>query len=458
MKKAIVAACLLIFCNVFTAKSQEVAQPAWAKETATQKDTRMQWWTDARFGMFIHWGIYSVPARHEWVKSREKLTDEAYSKYFNQFDPDLFDPKIWARQAKAAGMKYVVITVKHHDGFCLWDSKFTDYKASNTPAARDLIRPFVEAFRAEGIHIGFYYSLLDWHHPGFTVDRLHPSREDTAARAEKRDMTSYRSYIKNQLGELLTKYGRIDQLFLDYSYPGGDGKGRADWDSEGLLKLVRKLQPDIIVNDRLDLDNTNWGWDYKTPEQFMPAAWPIVNGIKVPWETCQTFSGSWGYFRDEYSWKSPHQLIVMLSEAVSKGGNLLLNVGPTARGTFDKRASERLSAIGDWMKHNSRAIYGCTQAPAEFRKPENCLLTYNPLTKRLYIHVLEWPFKSLRLEGYRGKVKYAQLLEDGSEVKFSQGIRTGGHTIETTGENDILLELPVQKPSSEIVVIELFLN
>ena len=146
MKKAIVAASLLIFCNVFTAKSQEVAQPAWAKETATQKDTRMQWWTDARFGMFIHWGIYSVPARHEWVKSREKLTDEAYSKYFNKFDPDLFDPKIWARQAKAAGMKYVVITVKHHDGFCLWDSKFTDYKASNTPAARDLIRPFVEAF------------------------------------------------------------------------------------------------------------------------------------------------------------------------------------------------------------------------------------------------------------------------------------------------------------------------
>ncbi|HMR85658.1 MAG TPA: alpha-L-fucosidase, partial [Niabella sp.] len=200
------------------------------------------------------------------------------------------------------------------------------------------------------------------------------------------------------------------------------------------------------------------GWDYKTPEQFMPAEWVKVNGVKVPWETCQTFSGSWGYYRDEHSWKSPEQLVVMLVETVSKGGNLLLNVGPTARGNFDERASDRLAAMGKWMKYNGRAIYGCTEAPGQFKKPANCLLTYNPEKKRLYIHVLQWPFKTLLLEGYKGKFKYAQLLQDGSEIRFSTNTISGGHTVETSGENDVMLQLPVQKPDTPIPVIELILE
>jgi alpha-L-fucosidase len=332
--------------------------PSWAKETPDAKAKRMEWWTNDRFGMFIHWGLYALPARHEWIQLYEKITPENYKKYFNNFNPDLYDPVQWAKEAKAAGMKYVVLTTKHHEGFCLWDSKYTDYKVTNTPYGKDLLKDFVDAFRAEGLKIGFYYSLIDWHHPGFVYDGSHPPTPTAKEEREKanagRKMERYQQYMKDQVTELLTRYGKIDQLFFDFSYPG---KGYKEWDAENLLNLVRKLQPGIIVNDRLGLNETSWGWDYKTPEQFMPAEWVKVNGVKVPWETCQTFSGSWGYYRDEYSWKSPEQLVVMLVETVSKGGNLLLNVGPTARGNFDDRASDRLAVMGKWMKYNSRSVY-----------------------------------------------------------------------------------------------------
>jgi alpha-L-fucosidase len=444
-------------------KAQSEDTPAWAKETKEAKEKRMEWWTNDRFGMFIHWGIYAMPARHEWVKHNEKISDEAYQKYFDRFDPDLYNPKEWAAKAKAAGMKYVVVTTKHHDGFCLYDSKYTDFKVTNTPYKKDLIKPLVEAFRAEGIRIGFYYSLIDWHHPDFAYDGLHPNGpkdpEERKAANEKRDMNKYRQYMKNQLTELLTQYGRIDELFLDFSYPGENGKGHVDWDAEGLLKVIRQLQPGILVDNRLDLEHTDWGWDFVTPEQFMPKEWPTVRGQRVPWETCQTFSGSWGYHRDEYTWKSVHQLIVMLIETTSKGGNLLLNVGPTARGIFDNRANERLEGIGEWMKLHNRSIYGCTQAPDEFVTPQNCLLTYNPSTKRLYVHVLEWPFSSLRLPGFGDKLKYAQMLNDASEVKFTVPKPEGGHMNDTSlGANDVILSLPVEHPAVEVPVIELFLE
>lgn len=436
------------------------SNPAWYKETEAQKYKRMEWWRDARFGMFIHWGLYSAAARHEWVQNREKMTAEEYRKYFEMFNPDLYNPQEWARKAKEAGMKYVVVTTKHHEGFCLWDSKFTDFKATKSAAGRDLLKPLVNALRAEGIRVGFYYSLIDWNHPHFPIDRNHPQRDEKniAALNQNRDIRKYQQYLKDQVTELLTQFGQIDELFFDYSYPGANGKGREDWDSEGLIRLVRKLQPNTIVNDRLDVSETNWGWDYKTPEQFMPGHWPTVNGQKVPWETCQTFSGSWGYNRDEYSWKSDRQLITMLIETVSKGGNLLLNVGPTARGMFEDRANERLNSIGNWMKFNNRSIYGCTQAPESFEKPDNCLLTYNEKTRRLYIHVLSWPFKSLHLKNYKGKFKYAQLLNDGSEIKYKYDLKPGSHTTETAGENDVVLDLPVRQPDVEIPVIELILN
>ncbi|MDO9613342.1 MAG: alpha-L-fucosidase, partial [Bacteroidota bacterium] len=431
------------------------AQQKLFKETEDQKNERMAWWTNDRFGMFIHWGLYALPARHEWVKNQERITDENYQKYFDNFNPDLYNPREWAKMAKAAGMKYTVITTKHHEGFCLFDSKFTDYKATKTQYGKDLLKEWVDAFRAEGLKIGFYYSLIDWHHPDFTVDRVHPQRTDDKVKLaelnKNRDMGKYREYLHNQVRELLTNYGKVDMLWLDFSYPGENGKDNKDWDSEKLIKMVRQLQPSILVNDRLDLKNYEDGWDFTTPEQYKVAKWPEVNGKKVAWETCQTFSGSWGYYRDEHTWKDTKQLLVLLIESVSKGGNLLLNVGPTARGTFDERAESALNLMGEWMKLNNRSVYGCTQAPDEFMAPENSLLTYNPKTNRLYIHLLDYPLQNFNLPDYAGKIKYAQFLHDASEIRITA--RYGHGMKEGENPTDINLSLPVTKPNVEIPVI-----
>ena len=433
-------------------------------ETAAEKERRMGKWEHDRFGMFIHFGLYSLAARHEWVKSREQMSDSAYNKYFKVFNPDLYNPKEWAQKAKKAGMKYAVITTKHHEGFCLFDSKYTNYKSANTPFKKDLIKEYVEAFRAEGLGVGFYYSLIDWHHPDFTIDKYHPLRPtnlqpynegNNNPKSSKaydvlnkgRHMEIYRKYLFNQVRELLTKYGRIDILWLDYSYPGIAGKSHEDWDSQDLLKMVRKIQPDIIINDRLDLKDYEDGWDFTTPEQYMVDKWPEWKGNKIPWETCQTFSGSWGYYRDEHTWKNNNQLLRLLIESVSKGGNLLLNVGPTGRGNFDYRADMALDSIGIWMKYNNRSIYGCTQASSGFQAPENTLLTYNHETNRLYIHLLDYPKQKIILQNYYGKVRYAQFLHDASEIQGKE-----------INVKDLSLSLPKEKPNIKIPVIELFLK
>ncbi|NLN29684.1 MAG: alpha-L-fucosidase [Bacteroidales bacterium] len=446
--------CITVMIMIFLLIIPQLSRAQLPKETEAQKVQRMKWWTEARFGMFIHWGLYSMPARHEWIMNRERITAEEYRKYFGMFEPDLYNPKEWAVMARQAGMKYVVLTAKHHEGFCLFDSEYTDYKSTNTPVKKDLVKEFVEAFRAEGLKVGFYYSLLDWHHPDYTIDRNHPMRQETDAAYEKlnrgKDMNKYREYMKNQVRELLTNYGEISIIWFDFSFPGKNGKGRDDWDSENLLKLARSLQPGIIVDDRLDLGDVEGGWDFTTPEQYKVAGWPEVDGRRVPWETCQTFSGSWGYYRDETTWKSPAQLLELLIESVSKGGNVLLNVGPTARGEFDYRAQERLNAMGKWMRVNSRSIYGCTEAPEGFTSPENTLLTYNPATNRLYIHLLAYPLGSLTLANMADKIKYVQFLHDASEISMSAP-REGN-------KNDLSLTLPVLKPAVEIPVLEIFLK
>ena len=429
-----------------------------ATRTKPQKvDTK--WFIHDRFGMFIHWGLYALAARHEWVKKRECIKDRDYRKYFDHFDPDLYDPRAWARTAADAGMKYFVITTKHHEGFCLWDSKHTSYKATKTPYGKDLLKPMVRAFRDEGLRVGFYHSLIDWHHPEFPVDHIHPQSDDAAFRKKEknRDVRKYARYLHNQTRELLTQFGRIDIMWFDFSYPGEDGKGRDDWRSADLIKMVRKLQPGIIVNNRLDLPGKP---DILTPEQYVPSG--IVrdeNGKPVLWEGCQTFSGSWGYHRDEASWKSPAMLVQMLINHVSRGGNLLLNVGPTARGEFDSRAFNGLSAIGEWMKRHSRSIYGCTYAPEGIEAPEDCRYTYNPKTKRLYLHMFAWPFKAVHLSGMAGKVKYAQLLNDAGEIHFRDSEADIHESLnDKTPAGALTLELPTLKPDAEVPVVELFLK
>ena len=420
--------------------------------TAQPTPGNTKWFQNDRFGLFIHWGTYSLAARHEWIKNMEAIPDDVYNKYFKFFDPDLYDPSLWADAASDAGMKYFVITTKHHEGFCLWDSEFTDYKATNTPYGKDVLTPMVDAFREKNMKVGFYHSLLDWHHPEYPVDECHALRNNAeyVENAKNRDVSKYTDYLHAQSKELLTKFGKIDILWYDFSIGPSKrfpGKGKNEWRSEELISMIRGIQPEIIINDRLEIDQ-----DVKTPEQYQPRKWVEVDGKPVVWEACQTFSGSWGYHRDEQTWKSVDMLVQLLIDTVSKGGNLLLNVGPTGRGEFDERALNCLSGMGKWMKSHNRSIYGCTQAPSEFVTPQDCRLTYNPDKKRLYVHAFAWPFRHLHIDngdtndGLLQRIEYAQLLNDASEVKYS------------IHENTLTFELPIVKPNVTVPVIEIFLK
>lgn len=432
----------------------------------TPGDTR--WFRHDRFGMFIHMGLYSLPARHEWIKNREKTPEAKYDLYLKYFNPDLYDPQDWARRAKAAGMKYAVFTTKHHEGFCMFDSQYTDYKCTNTPAGRDLVREYVDAFRAQGLRVGFYYSVIDWHHPQFPIDMLHPRRDDPDAfqQSKGRDVRVYAQYMRDQVTELLTHYGKIDILWFDFSYPervpepGKEwmkGKGKEDWESEKLIQLARKLQPGIIIDNRADVEQDLW-----TPEQYQPIQWlrHPNTGELVNWEACQTFSGSWGYYRDEMTWKSPEMLIRMLVNTVALGGNLLMNVGPTARGYLDKRACDALGVYENWMKYNSRSIYGCTMAEPELLPtcPPDCRYTQSEDGKRLYIHLFAYPFAHLQIQGLAGKVEYAQFLHDGSEILFTEGKVDHFSVGASQASGLFVLELPPVKPDTLVPVIELFLK
>lgn len=416
-----------------------------------------EWFRHDRFGMFIHFGLYSLPSRHEWVKTYECIPDEQYNRYFEHFDPDMCDPREWARSAKAAGMKYAVFTAKHHEGFCLWDTKYTDFNVMNTAYGKDIVREYVDAFRAEGIKIGLYYSLLDWHHPDFTLDRNHPLRKnkDAAELDKGRDMRVYAEYMRNQVGELLSNYGKIDIIWYDFSFKGLEGsvpenpwlesrgKGKDDWQAEKLVELTRRLQPGIIINNRTGLDEDIW-----TPEQTAVSDWvKSSDGVRLTWEACHTMSGSWGYYRDEVSWKTPAQLIGLLESVVSHGGNLIMNVGPTSRGYLDSRAEDALAAYARWMKYNSRSIYGCTEAEEIYRTscPAGCLMTERDDGKRLYVHLVDYPFDSLKLKGLSEHIKYAQFLDDGSEIPFT-----------AAADNTFVMSLKRQKSQNQ--VIELILN
>lgn len=433
--------------------------------TTKKTDGNTQWFVRDRFGMFIHFGLYSMPARHEWVKTQEQISEEHYDKYFNNFNPDMFDAKDWAKKAKKAGMKYAVLTTKHHEGFCMFDSAYTDYKSTNTPAKRDFVKEFTDAFRAEGIRVGLYYSLLDWHHSDYQIDIFHPLRNapDAEKQNKTRNMARYREYVFNQVRELLTNYGKIDIIWFDFTYPTLESirneyneffiKDYKDWmpwtsdetwNSKELVKMIRELSPGIIINDRLGFPQ-----DVTTPEQSIALDWPLYQGSgeKAVWEACHTFSGSWGYSRDEMSWKDPQALIRTLINCVSKGGNLIMNVGPTSRGYFDSRADKALFVYEEWMKYNSRSIYNCTMAEPEFSAPLGTLLTQSNDEKRLYIHLVDYPFGEILLENAGGKIDYAQFLHDGSEIHFREN------------ENgSVNIVVPGIKPDCVVPVIELILK
>ena len=462
---AVSAVCVRAVCAGADCRAPRPPEPKGQKAfpVDSEQAERLKWFTDARFGMFIHFGAYSLAARHEWVKNYENLSDAEYRRYVDNFDPDLFDAREWVKAAKDAGMKYIVLTTKHHDGFCLFDSKLTDYKSTNTPFGRDLVREFADACHEAGMRCGFYYSLLDWHHPDYTKDYWYPgcmrkSREELAALNEGRDFSKYVEYLHGQVRELLTNYGKIDVLWYDFSCQKPSEpwwnkfKHTEDWKGVELMALTRRLQPGIIVNDRLGHAVTA---DVVTPEQKKTDSWPMRNGAPAPsWESCQTFSGSWGYHRDEATWKSLRQLLTMLVGNVSRGGNTILNVGPTGRGDFDARAMDRLAGIGRWMKRNCRAVYGCGPAPEGIAAPEGTLLTYNGERNRLYVHLVDYPIASLPI-GFADRVAYAQFLHDASEIRIKVPLDVSGVPRTDVSPSFIL---PVVKPDVEIPVIEVFLK
>lgn len=397
-----------------------------------ERKQRTAWYTKDRFGMFIHWGLYAIPARGEWVRNQEKLSTEDYQKYFDEFNPTCYEPREWARIAKNAGMKYAVLTAKHHDGFCLFDSQYTDYKSTNTQCRRDLVREYLEAFRAEGIRVGLYYSLLDWHHPDYPHygDQHHPMRDNEAWKGATHNWDNYITYFHSQVRELLTNYGKIDLLWFDFSYKSEALKGTAfeemmgeTWKATELVKMIRSLQREIIIDNRLGGDCKKaepefYSGDFVSPECMMPAD-PILDelGRPVPWELCLTLDNNWGYAKHKPgNYKTTKNVIEMLVECVSMGGNMLINVGPNAKGEFPKQSVRIFNEIGEWMKKNSECIYGCTTS--EYPVPRFGRYTQNG--KKLYAHVYHRFTDAVCLPGLHNKVKKARLLEDGCELSIAR--------------------------------------
>jgi alpha-L-fucosidase len=375
--------------------------------------------------MFIHWGIYAIPAQGEWYRSQKKVSVETYEQYFKEFNPSSCDIRSWARAAKNAGMRYMVLTAKHHDGFCLFDSKLTDYKSTNTKAKRDFIREYVEAAREEGLKVGLYYSLLDWHHLDYPKygDMFHPMRDNEAFKNEKIDFNRYLEYMHGQVEELVSGYGKIDVLWFDFSYGNMSGD---TWRAEELVRMVRRYQPDVIMDNRLEASEGTHGslllenpgitaGDFVSPEQSLPERGIVdLAGRPVPWELCTTINNCWGYKSGDHLYKSASILIHKLVECVSKGGNMLLNVGPDAQGRFPPESMKVLEGIGDWMEKNGESIYGCGEAGLP--RPD-----WGRWTRKgniVYAHLFEEPIGPIPLTGIgREQVKSVRLLRDGSEVK-----------------------------------------
>lgn len=394
---------------------------------------KTKWFREDRFGMFIHWGLYAIPGRGEWVRSHEEMPAEDYEGFLAQFNPEDFDPKKWAQEAKNAGMKYVVLTAKHHDGFCLFDSQYTDFKITNTPIKRDLVAEFLDAFRDEGIKVGLYFTLIDWRHPDYPKygDFNHPMRNNEAYKDEEIDFNNYLTHMHNQIEEVVSNYGKIDILWFDFSY---DDMVKETWEATQLMKMVRKHQPDVIIDNRLETSGEGFGsivtdnisdysGDFVSPEQIIPH-----EGIRnyqnefVPWELCITMNNSWGYTPTDYLYKSSKTLIRKLVECVSKNGNMLLNIGPDAKGVIPEPSIDVLRDFNKWMSKNGESIYGCGYAEG-LDKPEWGY--YTQKDNVIYAHVFEQPIGPLALIGINEEdVKCMTLLHDGSEVRISKSWTT----------------------------------
>jgi alpha-L-fucosidase len=368
---------------------------AYTQQTAATRSERMRWWHDARFGMFVHWGLYAQLGRHEWVMNRERIPIAEYEKLADTWQPKERPARDWARLAKQAGMKYLVMTTKHHEGFCLWDTAQTDYNAMQHGPKRDLVREYVEACREFDLKIGFYYSLMDWHHP----DGALCAKDETARQR-------FLNFTQGCVRELCSNYGKIDILWYDVSWPLQNAER---WQSLEMNQMARQLQPHIIINNRSWLPE-----DFGTPEEHVTA-----EKEGRAWEACMTFNGSWGYMPISPDWRSTREVITLLNSAASGGGNLLLNIGPAPDGSVPAEADERLKAVGHWIEPNQEAIYGAvdrTQGRFEWLPTGGWTLKGNTA----YFWCSRWPGEDLAIGGLETRLVKASLLATGQPLSFEQ--------------------------------------
>jgi alpha-L-fucosidase len=358
--------------------------------TPEDRERRLQWWREARFGMFIHWGLYSVHGRHEWVMENEGIPIAEYEQGAKRFNPEPNAARAWAKLAKTAGMKYMVMTTKHHEGFCLFDSKLTNYTAPRTACGRDLVQEYVDAARAEGMRVGFYYSLMDWHHPDGAL-----AATDEAARRRFVD------YIHGQVRELCTNYGKVDILWYDVNWPLKPDT----WEAVKLNTMVRKLQPDILINNRTGLPE-----DFTTPEQRIQAS-------AEPWESCMTMNDSWGYQKADDNWKTSKNIVRNLIRCTRDNGNYLLNIGPKPDGSIPAESVNILTGVGRWMDTHAELIH----APVSVCKVKRGQFSdFIERGNKLYIMIQFWPGSEVSIGGLKTKAVSAKLYGSSTPVKFDQ--------------------------------------
>ena len=364
--------------------------------TAATRPERIHWWQEARFGMFVHWGLYAQLGRHEWVMNRERIPMAEYEKLADTWKPKDRPAREWAAMAKQAGMKYMVMTTKHHEGFCLWNTQQTDYNAVKRGPGRDLVREYVEACREFDLKVGFYYSLMDWHHPDGAL-----CAADEAARRRFLDFT------QGCVRELMSNYGKIDILWYDVSWPLATPEL---WESVEMSTMARALQPHILINNRAKLDE-----DFGTPEEHVTAA---ESGRA--WEACMTFNGSWGYMPISPDWRSTREVLAMLRTAAAGQGNLLLNIGPAPDGSVPPEATERLTAVGAWVAQNGEALYGQVDRADRDRVDWMPTGAWTLKGNTAYFWCTRWPGRELVIGGLQTKVNEASFLASGQPITFEQ--------------------------------------
>ena len=406
---------------------------------------RTEWFKEARFGLFLHWGLYAVAGKGEWAYANFQWKKNEYESMINHFDPIDYDPDDWVKMAKEAGMKYIVLTTRHHDGFCMFDSHYTDYKITNTPYGKDVVRMFADACRKQGMRVGFYHSLPDWTHRGYadpeSPEHIQYGKLHTPTPEE---YLNFIDLLNNHIRQLLSEYGKIDLLFLDYT-----SQYKADTDyfqREKLLEMIYRLQPEILVNDRLSFYKENApDFDYYTPEVCVPNQPLTVKGRDVPWETCASMNDHWGYFTGDNNYKSVTSIIANLLGCVAKNGNLLLNIGPDQFGKFPAGAVENLKLLAEWIKANGEAVHGCSQA--EYTPPFGCV--YTQKGNVLYCSFLVQPAGDVILPQLRNKIKKITLLRTGTEIEM---INNWGWELLKEDEQRIR---PKQVQVSDVIKIEL---